>query len=257
MAVACSSEGEVIASSTCLARVIGKTGISCSDQSSGWSRSTSTSTRRVSAGALMPSSFRMTAASLPTHCLFTTLSCGGALRFEMTRFVRRSMSRPVTSCAPCAFISAFSRSAIDSTAMSSFSSTQMMLLSREAPATISLPALAMSAVSSTTTGGFPGPAQIAFLPLFIAALTTPPPPVTTTSRTFGCFIISPAVSCVGSPMQQSRLRGPPAAAIALLRSRTVKARCLGVGWDEDEELRRVIPILADIVSRGSCTVWSR
>ena len=36
----------------------------------------------------------------------------------------------------------------------------------------------MHAVSSTSTGGLPGPAQMARLPVCIAAFTTPGPPVT-------------------------------------------------------------------------------
>src|SRR6266545_77559 len=83
-----------------------------------------------------------------------------------------------------------SASAIEETATTSFSSVQMMLLSVDAPRTISRAALSMSAVSSTTTGGLPGPAQIARFPLFMAAFTTSPPPVTTTSRTPECFISS-------------------------------------------------------------------
>ena len=44
-----------------------------------------------------------------------------------------------------------------------------------------------AAVSSTNTGGLPGPAQIARLPVCIAALTTPGPPVTSSSRTTSCL----------------------------------------------------------------------
>ncbi len=59
----------------------------------------------------------------------------------------------------------------------------MTLLSKEAPKTICFPACSMSAVSSTTTGGLPGPAVMARLPERIASVTTPPPPVTSRSRT--------------------------------------------------------------------------
>ena len=48
---------------------------------------------------------------------------------------------------------------------------------------IELAARFVQAVSSTSTGGFPGPAQIARLPVCIAAFTTAGPPVTHSSRT--------------------------------------------------------------------------
>ncbi len=72
-----------------------------------------------------------------------------------------------------------------------------MLLSSDAPRTIASAALPRFAVSSTIAGGLPGPAQIAFLPEFIACLTTTGPPVTTTIRTSGCFISACALSTVG------------------------------------------------------------
>ena len=68
------------------------------------------------------------------------------------------------------------------TATISFSSVQMMLLSSEAPAIKSRAARSRSAVSSTTDGGLPGPAVIAFFCAASASLTTPGPPVTTLSR---------------------------------------------------------------------------
>ena len=89
----------------------------------------------------------------------------------------------------------------------------------------------MSAVSSTTTGGLPGPAQMARLPLDIAACTTPPPPVTTTSRMPGCFISACALSTVGLAMQVIRFCGPPAATMALLMSATLwQETRLALGW---------------------------
>ena len=57
------------------------------------------------------------------------------------------------------------------------------LLSKLQPSTISLAAFSISAVSSTTTGGFPAPAPIAFLPLDNTDLTTPGPPVATNNLT--------------------------------------------------------------------------
>ena len=68
------------------------------------------------------------------------------------------------------------------TAITSLSSVQMMLLSNEAPATRSRAAFSRSAVSSTTEGGFPGPAVIDFLLAARASFTTPGPPVTTLRR---------------------------------------------------------------------------
>src|ERR1022692_1966735 len=113
----------------------------------------------------------------------------------------------------------------------SFSSVQMMLLSNDAPNTTSRPALSMSAVSSTTIGGLPGPAQMARLPDSMAAFTTPPPPVTTTSRMPGCLISAWALSTVELAMQVRRLPGPPAATTALFRSATLwQETPLALGW---------------------------
>ncbi len=78
-----------------------------------------------------------------------------------------------------------SRSATVSTANTSFSSVHTMLLSKEAPATMSRPAFSTSAVSSTTAGGFPGPAVIARLSVCRASRTTAGPPVTSSRRTSG------------------------------------------------------------------------
>ena len=61
---------------------------------------------------------------------------------------------------------------MESTAKISFSTMQTMLLSSEAPSTMSFAARSRSAVSSTTAGGLPGPAAMARLPEFIAAFTT-------------------------------------------------------------------------------------
>ena len=101
-----------------------------------------------------------------------------------------------------------------STAMTSFSAIQTMLLSSDAPRTIASAALPRFAVSSTTAGGLPGPALIDFLPEFIACCTTAGPPVTTTIRTSGCFISACALSTVGRSIETSTSRGPPAPWIA-------------------------------------------
>ncbi len=57
------------------------------------------------------------------------------------------------------------------------------LLSNAAPSMIAFAARVGQQVSSTNTGGLPGPAQIARLPVCIAAFTTIGPPVTSSRRT--------------------------------------------------------------------------
>ena len=93
---------------------------------------------------------------------------------------------------------------------------QGRLLSSEQPATISLAAFSISAVSSTTTGGFPAPAPIAFLPLERAVLTTPGPPVATIIRIIGWFNIMFVFSIEGASTVVTRFAGAPASASALL-----------------------------------------
>ncbi len=107
---------------------------------------------------------------------------------------------------------------MEATANTSFSTMQTMLLSSEAPSTMSLAARSRCAVSSTTAGGLPGPAAMARLPEFIAARTTAGPPVTTSRRTFLCFISACAESIVGSASAHSRFSGPPAETMASLSS---------------------------------------
>jgi hypothetical protein len=67
-----------------------------------------------------------------------------------------------------------------------------------------------SAVSSTTTGGLPGPAAMARLPrVHGAATTTRGRPVTTSSRMPGCFISACADSMVGSAIDGDQVGGRP------------------------------------------------
>src|SRR5256885_2037531 len=107
----------------------------------------------------------------------------------------------------------------------------MMLLSVDEPQTMSCAALSMSAVSSTTTGGLPGPAQMARLPLPIAALTTSGPPVTTTSRTPGWRISSFADSMVGFDTPVTTFAGPPSDMMALLsRAIVCMQQFFAYGW---------------------------
>ena len=56
------------------------------------------------------------------------------------------------------------------------------LLSNAAPEMIAFAARVGQQVSSTNTGGLPGPAQMARLPVCIAAFTTIGPPVTSSRR---------------------------------------------------------------------------
>jgi len=97
----------------------------------------------------------------------------------------------------------------------------MTLLSNPAPVTMSRPAFARSAVSSTTAGGLPGPAHTARLPDCIAALTTPGPPVTTSKLMPLWCISAVADSMVGIATAVIRLGGPPAATAAAFSARTV------------------------------------
>ena len=115
--------------------------------------------------------------------------------------------------------------------MTSFSTMQTMLLSSEAPRTMSRPALERMAVSSTTTGGFPGPAQMARLPESQAALTTRGTAGDDVSRVPLCFISAWALSMVGSARAQIRFSGPPAPTMASLSRLDVPAADLRApGW---------------------------
>ena len=68
---------------------------------------------------------------------------------------------------------------MEETATTSFSAIQGRLLSNVHPLTISLAALRISAVSSTSAGGLPAPAPIPHFPEERTAVTTPGPPVAT------------------------------------------------------------------------------
>lgn len=66
------------------------------------------------------------------------------------------------------------------TAIISFSEVHIILLSNDAPSTISCPAFSNKLLFlSTITGGFPPPAATTFLPLTITFLINSGPPVTT------------------------------------------------------------------------------
>ncbi|MNO82208.1 hypothetical protein D3C76_734720 [compost metagenome] len=71
------------------------------------------------------------------------------------------------------------------------------------------------AVSSTTTGGFPAPAPIAFLPVDITFLTIAGPPVATNTRTLGWSIIALVFSIEGSLTVTIKFFGAPASSNAL------------------------------------------
>src|SRR5688572_20850975 len=105
------------------------------------------------------------------------------------------------------------------------------LLSYAAPLTIDSAAFFRQAVSSTTTGGLPGPATIARLVAFSAARATAGPPVTTSRGMPRWLKIWSAVSSVGGTTQVIRWSIPNFAAIALLYSRTATAaQCVPLGW---------------------------
>src|SRR6266850_280751 len=96
---------------------------------------------------------------------------------------------------------------------------------------IDLAARFMHAVSSMSTGGFPGPAQIARLPLCIAALTTAGPPVTQSSRTASWLQIALNESSVGCSTMVTRFSIPTSRSIAWLYDRTAMAAHLAAaGW---------------------------
>ena len=83
-----------------------------------------------------------------------------------------------------------------------------------------------SAVSSTTTGGFPGPPAMRRLPVWVAKATTPWPPVTAINLILGCVISAWADGTDGSSKQHTQFSGPPAAAIAWFRSRITRAETI-------------------------------
>ena len=95
------------------------------------------------------------------------------------------MAARLSSNAPARFIAAMKASKTGATTKTSFSAMHSRLLSNDAPSTIERAALSRSAVSSTTTGGLPGPAAITRLPDFAAARTTAGPPVTHSSAMRG------------------------------------------------------------------------
>src|SRR6187455_1981751 len=84
-------------------------------------------------------------------------------------------------------------------------------------------AFSRQAVSSTTTGGLPGPATIARFFALSAARATAGPPVTTSSGMPRWLKIASAVSSVGGTTQVTRWSMPYLAAMALLYSRTAWA----------------------------------
>ena len=113
----------------------------------------------------------------------------------------------------------------------SFSAIHGRLLSKVQPSIISFAAFGISAVSSTTTGGLPAPAPIAFLPEERSILTTPGPPVATSILTDGSFTILFDVSIVGLATVATIFSGPPAARTALFTRSTAYAEILfACGW---------------------------
>ncbi len=108
---------------------------------------------------------------------------------------------------------------------------QRRLLSNAAPVMIDFAASSMSAVASTTTGGFPGPATTARRLLASAARATAGPPVTTRSLTPRWSKRAAADSSVGGSMIVIRSSRPIAWRIARLNRRTPSAATLAPdGW---------------------------
>ena len=81
---------------------------------------------------------------------------------------------------------------------------------------MALAARFMHAVSSTYTGGLPGPAQMARLPVCIAAFTTPGPPVTSRMRTASCLHIVLKLSIEGFSMMVAMFSMPVSRKMASL-----------------------------------------
>ncbi len=106
-----------------------------------------------------------------------------------------------------------------------FSPMQSKLLSKPPPAMMSRATRSKSSAlqSSTRTGGLPGPAQIARLPVFIAASTTPGPPVMQSRLTSSCVQSALNESIEGFSIVQSRLEIPVSALIASLNSSIASA----------------------------------
>ncbi len=159
--------------------------------------------------------FNISEAHFPTYFLFTTVS--PFLFWVNTSFVTISISWCLSSYAPFLTISEINSLNTLFTTKASFSAIHNTLLSKLDPLTISLAAFLILAVSSTITGGFPGPAAIHFLPLFIAISTTASPPVTANILISLWVIITLLESIVGLLGAVSNSLGPPTSWIALLR----------------------------------------
>src|SRR5881275_2791927 len=87
------------------------------------------------------------------------------------------------------------------------------------------------AVSSTTTGGLPGPATMARFLAARAARATAGPPVTTSRGMPRCWKMASAVSSVGGTTHVMTWSTPYFAAICRLYSRTaMAAQCVPLGW---------------------------
>ena len=116
-------------------------------------------------------------------------------------------------------------------AKTSFSAMHSTLLSKLAPSTMRRAASGRSAVSSTMTGGLPGPAAMTFLPVFMATRTTASPPVMLKSGMSGWVMIAWPVSSVGSLTVVINAAGPPADTMASTIRRMASCEaCLAAGW---------------------------
>ena len=164
MAKPCSTRFAIaIASVASGTRTSGSTGISSSSCTNGCFSSTSATSSRSSSPALTPI-WRGDDGGVLADEVLVRVDAGLALHQHhlLERAHLPLVDDQAARCAPAARASA---SAIDATAMISFSAMQTMLLSSDAPSTMLAAATSRSAVSSTTAGGLPGPAAIAFLPV--------------------------------------------------------------------------------------------
>ena len=105
-------------------------------------------------------------------------------------------------------------------------------------------------MASTTTGGLPAPAPIAFLPELSTVFTMPGPPVATSILTSGCDIIALVFSMDGSATVTTRLSGAPTAWSAWLILRICHSDrflALGCGLKTTELPAASMPIVLQVI----------
>ena len=105
-----------------------------------------------------------------------------------------------------------------------------MLLSKRHRERSRDPPASMSAVSSTTTGGLPGPAVIARLSVLQRLGDDSGPPVTISNRTRGCRISSCADAMVGCAIVGHQILGPPPVTTLVDQLTRFAENRLALGW---------------------------